>query len=226
MFRQFSTVLAATALISGCALMQSSEELVRSSTPWPHSPIPMNDVASEDDMSTPAFLMDDAKNTDAFFDLLENPADDNNAANAGMANSDDNVPAVSAMEKNDDKSSADNASDQSSDDIIMSGNTVFFEFGSKELGEKGQVLLDNFVEQLGSSESVEVTGYTCNLGPEEFNQYLSESRAQAVKAYLVLKGVAEDRIVTKAEGIENPAASNDEKETRMKNRRVEVKVLP
>lgn len=216
MFRQFSTVLAATALMSGCALMQSSEELVRSTTPWPHSPIPMNDVASEDEMSTPAFLMDDAKNTDAFFDLLEKAAVDNiSDDNATMASSNDDDAAV--MEKNDDQLPA---------DMTLTESAVFFEFGSRELNEKGQVLLDNFVEQLGNSESVEVTGYTCNLGPEEFNQYLSESRAQAVKAYLILKGVAEDRIVTKAEGIQNPAASNDEKETRMKNRRVEVKVLP
>ena len=216
MFRQFSTVLAATALMSGCALMQSSEELVRSTTPWPHSPIPMNDVASEDEMSTPAFLMDDAKNTDAFFDLLEKAAVDNiSDDNATMASSNDDDAAV--MEKNDDQLPA---------DMTLTESAVFFEFGSRELNEKGQVLLDNFVEQLGNSESVEVTGYTCNLGPEEFNQYLSESRAQAVKAYLILKGVAEDRIVTKAEGIQNPAASNDEKETRMKNRRVEMKVLP
>ncbi len=216
MFRQFSTVLAATALMSGCALMQSSEELVRSTTPWPDSPIPMNDAASEDDMSTPAFLMDDAKNTDVFFDLLEKAAaDDISDDNAAMASGNDDDAAV--MEKNDDQLTA---------DITLAESAVFFEFGSKELNEKGQVLLDNFVEQLGNSESVEVTGYTCNLGPEEFNQYLSESRAQAVKAYLILKGVAEDRIVTKAEGIQNPAASNDEKETRMKNRRVEVKVLP
>lgn len=216
MIRQFSTVLAATALMSGCALMQSSEELVRSTTPWPDSPIPMNDAASEDDMSTPAFLMDDAKNTDAFFDLLEKSAVDNiSDDSAAMASSNDDDAAV--MEKNDDQLSA---------DIALAESAVFFEFGSRELNEKGQVLLDNFVEQLGNSESVEVTGYTCNLGPEEFNQYLSESRAQAVKAYLMHKGVAEDRIVAKAEGIENPAASNDEKETRMKNRRVEVKVLP
>lgn len=216
MFRQFSTVLAATALMSGCALMQSSEELVRSTTPWPHSPIPMNDAAGEDDMSTPAFLMDDAKNTDAFFDLLEKAAVDNiSDDNATMASSNDDDAAV--MEKNDDQLPA---------DMTLTESAVFFEFGSRELNEKGQVLLDNFVEQLGNSESVEVTGYTCNLGPEEFNQYLSESRAQAVKTYLILKGVAEDRIVTKAEGIQNPAASNDEKETRMKNRRVEVKVLP
>lgn len=216
MFRQFSTVLAATALMSGCALMQSSEELVRSTTPWPDSPIPMNDAASEDDMSTPAFMMDDAKNTDAFFELLEKAAVDNiSDDNAAMASGNNDDAAV--MEKNDDQLPA---------DITLAESAVFFEFGSKELNEKGQVLLDNFVEQLGNSESVEVTGYTCNLGPEEFNQYLSESRAQAVKAYLILKGVAEDRIVTKAEGIQNPAASNDEKETRKKNRRVEVKVLP
>lgn len=216
MFRQFSTVLAATALMSGCALMQSSEELVRSTTPWPDSPIPMNDAASEDDMSTPAFMMDDAKNTDAFFELLEKATVDNiSDDNAAMASGNNDDAAV--MEKNDDQLPA---------DITLAESAVFFEFGSKELNEKGQVLLDNFVEQLGNSESVEVTGYTCNLGPEEFNQYLSESRAQAVKAYLILKGVAEDRIVTKAEGIQNPAASNDEKETRKKNRRVEVKVLP
>ena len=272
MFRQFPAVLAATVLLSGCGIMQSSEELVRLTSPWPPSQTPIPDVAIEDETSTPTFMLDETKHTNTFFDLLETPddgnmsvevesepadiatsdddgnhstdadmvssdgnnstdadmvsSDDNSSTDADMVSSDDNDPAVGSMDNNNDKSSADSTASQSFVDISPAKNTVFFEFGSEQLNVNGRVLLDNFVEQLGNSELVELTGYTCNVGPEDFNQYLSRNRAQTVKAYLIHKGVNEDRIVTKGRGIENPVASNSEKATRVINRRVEMKVSP
>lgn len=167
---------------------------------------------------------DDDDNNSADADMVS--SGDNNSTDSDMVSSDDNDPAASAMDNNNDKSSADSTASQSFVDISPAKNTVFFEFGSKELNVNGRVLLDNFVEQLGNSELVELTGYTCNVGPEDFNQYLSRNRAQTVKAYLIHKGVNEDRIVTKGRGIEDPAASNSEKATRVINRRVEMKVSP
>lgn len=103
-------------------------------------------------------------------------------------------------------------------------SAIFFAFGSNELNMNGRVLLDNFVEQLDNSDLIELTGYTCNIGPDHVNQNLSRNRAQMVKAYLMYRGVDASRIVADGKGKENPAASNDDKTTRMINRRVEMKV--
>lgn len=288
MFRQLSAVLSAAVLLSGCGIMQSSKDLVRSTTPWPASPIPTDNGANGEETSTPKFMLDDAKHIDDFFALLAetanedsvgenvdnqsaaittsddddnmmddnvesksvdiamsddddsmgdtinnesadiaiNDSDENNSTDAGMVTSDDNSPAVSNMDRYANIPSADNTPNQSFADVSSAKNTVFFEFGSNELNINGQVLLDNFVEQLGNSDLVELTGYTCNIGPENVNQYLSKNRAQSVKAYLMYKGVDESRIVTEGRGVENPAASNSDKITRMINRRVEMRIAP
>lgn len=68
-----------------------------------------------------------------------------------------------------------------------------------------------------------ITGYTDSRGSDKLNQNLSARRAESVKAYLVKKGVAADRITTKGEGAANPVADNKTREGRAKNRRVEIK---
>ena len=173
-------------------------------------------------MSDDDSMGDTIKNEPA--DIATN--DKNNSTDAGMVTSDDNGPAINNMDSYVNKPSADNTPNQPFADVSSAKNTVFFEFGSNELNINGQVLLDNFVEQLGNSDLVELTGYTCNIGPENVNQYLSKNRAQTVKAYLMYKGIDESRIVTDGRGGENPAASNSDKTTRMINRRVEMKITP
>jgi OOP family OmpA-OmpF porin len=68
---------------------------------------------------------------------------------------------------------------------------------------------------------VEVQGFTDSIGTEEYNQGLSERRANAVKDYLVERGVNPEKISAKGYGELNPVASNDTKEGRALNRRVE-----
>lgn len=70
---------------------------------------------------------------------------------------------------------------------------------------------------------LEVTGHTDDVGKDAYNQKLSENRAAAVKAYLVKKGVAADRITAKGYGETMPVADNKTKEGRAANRRVEVR---
>ena len=67
-----------------------------------------------------------------------------------------------------------------------------------------------------------VKGYADSTGSKAYNLKLSEKRAESVKAYLVGKGVAADRISTKGEGEANPIASNKTKAGRAQNRRVEI----
>lgn len=67
-----------------------------------------------------------------------------------------------------------------------------------------------------------VTGYTDSTGSAKYNLKLSEKRAESVKAYLVKKGVAADRISTKGEGEANPVGDNKTRAGRAQNRRVEI----
>ena len=69
---------------------------------------------------------------------------------------------------------------------------------------------------------LEITGYTDDIGNDAANQKLSEKRANRIKDYLVVYGVAIDRITTVGRGESNFVASNQTAEGRAKNRRIEI----
>jgi OOP family OmpA-OmpF porin len=73
--------------------------------------------------------------------------------------------------------------------------------------------------------NVEIQGHTDNTGSDEYNQGLSQRRADAVKAYFVDKGIAEGRLSTMGYGESQPVASNDTVEGRFQNRRVQLKII-
>ena len=68
---------------------------------------------------------------------------------------------------------------------------------------------------------MEIRGYTDNTGKKTANMKLSQSRAESVKAWLVKKGIAADRITARGYGPDNPIADNKTKEGRAQNRRIE-----
>ena len=68
-------------------------------------------------------------------------------------------------------------------------------------------------------------GHTDSIGTEAYNLKLSERRAQAVKAYLVSKGIDASRIYSEGKGEAQPIASNKTAEGRAKNRRVDIEVV-
>jgi outer membrane protein OmpA-like peptidoglycan-associated protein len=68
----------------------------------------------------------------------------------------------------------------------------------------------------------EVNGYTDSTGPEDFNQGLSERRADAVKGYIISKGGAADRVTAAGHGESNPVGDNATAKGRFENRRAEV----
>jgi OOP family OmpA-OmpF porin len=70
-----------------------------------------------------------------------------------------------------------------------------------------------------------VTGHTDNTGAKAFNIKLGSSRADFVKSFLVTSGIGEDRIQTSSKAFSEPAASNDTREGRARNRRTEINVL-
>ena len=83
----------------------------------------------------------------------------------------------------------------------------------------------NFIRRYPEA-AVRLEGNTDGIGTEEYNQRLSERRADAVRAYILNKGVIdESRITAVGYGKSNPVASNDTEEGRAKNRRVDILIL-
>jgi outer membrane protein OmpA-like peptidoglycan-associated protein len=72
---------------------------------------------------------------------------------------------------------------------------------------------------------IEIQGHTDNIGGEEFNQRLSEARAESVKRALIARGVEERRLRTRGFGFSMPIASNDTDEGRAKNRRTVFRII-
>ncbi len=101
---------------------------------------------------------------------------------------------------------------------------VLFEFGAHELDMRDRLIIDKVISEMGKKGHVSVVGYTCTIGSEKVNQRLSEQRANAVKEYLMSKGIDESRITSEGKGENDPVASNSTEETRKLNRRVEMTV--
>jgi OOP family OmpA-OmpF porin len=104
---------------------------------------------------------------------------------------------------------------------------VTFEFNKTRLRPDSQTILNWVVGimQKYPDMQVELAGYTDSVGGTAYNLKLSQRRAEAVKAYLVEKGVDAGRIQAKGYGKENPVASNSTDEGREYNRRVELHIL-
>ena len=98
--------------------------------------------------------------------------------------------------------------------LIMSMSDVLFEFGKYTLKPEAREKLAKVSGILLSFPglALEVDGYTDNVGSDEFNQTLSEERADAVRDYLASQGVPPTSITTKGFGKANPIASNDTSE--------------
>jgi outer membrane protein OmpA-like peptidoglycan-associated protein len=106
--------------------------------------------------------------------------------------------------------------------FILQGLT--FNTASSDVDDS--VMLDQVAETLKSgSTKVRLEGFTDHQGETGKNVALGESRAAAVKRYLVAKGVPEERIVTESKGEAQPVASNETEEGRAMNRRVELVVI-
>jgi OOP family OmpA-OmpF porin len=79
--------------------------------------------------------------------------------------------------------------------------------------------------KLNPSVMIQLSGHTDNRGRHEMNMKLSRERVDAVKAYLVSKGVESRRISGQGFGGTRPIADNDAEETRALNRRVEFTIM-
>ncbi len=107
--------------------------------------------------------------------------------------------------------------------VVDSGS---FALNSTELKPESKQILNELVVFMNEypQANVEVVGYTDTSGAAAYNQKLSEKRAQSVSDALQAEGIDASRITVRGEGENNPIASNETKEGRVQNRRVEITV--
>ncbi|MCG8309204.1 MAG: OmpA family protein [Cytophagales bacterium] len=105
---------------------------------------------------------------------------------------------------------------------------IYFDFGTARLKDSSNPELNKLLKVLQENPRylIEISGHTDNVGGKDFNQWLSERRAQAVVNYMIKRGQSEGRFIVEGYGEEHPLASNDDEEWgRELNRRVEFRVL-
>ena len=102
-----------------------------------------------------------------------------------------------------------------------------FESGKATLKPEAYAVLDDLVDYLNrkDDERIEIGGHTDNVGKAEANMILSTNRANTVRAYLLTKGIAPERVTAKGYGMTVPVDDNVDEEGRQANRRTEVKIL-
>lgn len=119
------------------------------------------------------------------------------------------------------------ASEQGVLDAALANRIIEFESGKATLTDSGKAILDQMSVALLrlKDKKVEVIGHTDNAGSRAGNLSLSQARAEAVKAYVVGRGVREDMVSVSGEGPDRPVADNRTPEGRARNRRIEFKVV-
>jgi len=119
--------------------------------------------------------------------------------------------------------------------VVSLASTGLFEFNKATLTDKAKATLDSEVvaklKDVGEVRYINVNGHADRLGSAQYNQRLSEKRAEAVRAYLVSKGVAADRVETFGYGKTAPVKSCPDQKQRSSlieclapNRRVVVEI--
>jgi outer membrane protein OmpA-like peptidoglycan-associated protein len=112
---------------------------------------------------------------------------------------------------------------QSSLNALLGRSGVNFAPNSATIDQRSQVVLSSAAESIKQvpGAKVQIVGYTDNDGPPDANLALSQDRADAVKTFLVDRGVPADDLTTLGKGEADPIAPNDTPENKAKNRRIE-----
>jgi OOP family OmpA-OmpF porin len=104
---------------------------------------------------------------------------------------------------------------------------VLFDFDKSVIKPEGKSKLDDLATKVRgiNLEVVIAIGHADSIGSDEYNQRLSVRRAEAVKAYMVSRGIEPNRVYTEGKGEKQPIASNRSTDGRAKNRRTEIEVI-
>ncbi len=106
-------------------------------------------------------------------------------------------------------------------------NNIFYDFDKATLRKESLNELSLVFQLLNEMTTlkIEVSGHTDSKGTDEYNNKLSQARAQSVVDYLLKRGILSDRVIAKGYGKSQPVATNETDEGRQLNRRTEFKIL-
>lgn len=110
--------------------------------------------------------------------------------------------------------------------LVITLGDVLFDLNQAELkpgSERNVQKIADFLQEYPERKAL-IEGFTDSTGSDSYNQVLSEQRAEAVRTFLIDKGISADRVAARGYGKSNPVASNDTPATRQLNRRVEIVV--
>ncbi|WP_177761212.1 OmpA family protein [Flavobacterium sp. I3-2] len=112
---------------------------------------------------------------------------------------------------------------------LIFASDLLFATNSYTLTTQEEGALKDFVKLLNKKKNrdkkIRIDGYTDNTGTVQYNNVLSENRANSVMKYLEAEGIETSRMSTKGFGQSKPVADNNTPEGRQKNRRVEITIL-
>lgn len=110
---------------------------------------------------------------------------------------------------------------------VFTLDNVFFDSSKSTLRAESNKELNELAEYMTLKKTlvIEIAGHTDNVGAADANQKLSEDRANAVKQYLIKKGIGAERVNAKGYGDTQPVADNGTAAGKQKNRRTEVHIL-
>lgn len=118
------------------------------------------------------------------------------------------------------------------EEILIEGGTivirnVLFDFDKSVLRSEAVPIIERLVKFMGDNPTVKIriAGFTDSVGSNDYNLKLSQKRSDAVKNYMVLRGVKANRIVTEAHGETKLVAQDDPKTGNIENRRVEFSLV-
>jgi len=111
--------------------------------------------------------------------------------------------------------------------VTLDNNAIRFDFDKSTIRPGNREVLSRMAGVLMTLQGYQmyVYGFTDNIGPEEYNQKLSERRAAAVRDYLVQSGVDPKIVATKGYGQSDPLETGESAQARAKNRRVEISIV-
>ncbi len=158
---------------------------------------------------------------------VENPFDDS-ALKSGLDNASKRLGDLEGRLAALEQGLKDLATKEEGTATTVSFQNIEFEFDSDKLTDSSYSTLNEVVLILKNNTSwgkLTIKGNTDNVGPDAYNQKLSEKRANTVKKYLVSQGISESQLSAVGYGEAKPIASNDTAEGRQQNRRVDFEII-
>lgn len=185
---------------------------------------PLGDLASNNE-STKKPTTEKPNNTSN--SSTNNTSNNNNTGKDPNAGKNPNNSGNNTSSNNATKSDSSKVPSKNPTRTIVELNNLFFDFNKATLRKESITELNNLVKLLKDNPKmrIEVAGHTDSIGTVFVNDKLSQERAEAVKTYLVDKGIATARLRAKGYGSRVPKATNDTEEGRQQNRRTEFEIL-